>query len=480
LTPDVRVAVIGGGISGLATAYFLRHTSEGPPPAITLIEASDRVGGKVLTREIAGAAVDTGPDCIPARPLVRALFDELGLGPAVVAAAPMGVYVWSKGKLRRLPAGTFFGVPDRLLPLVRSRLLSPSGTVRAGLDLVRPRQPLPDDATIEELLRPRFGDQLLERLVEPMLSGIQAGDANTLSARSAVPDIDALVRNSRSVILALQRRRRSANRAKRAGRGHRGPGLVTLDGGLGQLIDALVDELAGVDIVVDSPAVALERVGAGFRVHLGGGGAVSEVDADAVVFATPAFVTADLVEPFAPDAAVELRAVPYVDVATVTLAYAASAVGHPLDGTGFLVPSCEGRLIVGCTWLNAKWQHLRDHEVRVFRAFVGRSDDERAMAMDDVTLTRNVHEELREAIGLTGLPLECIVQRWPRAVPQYTVGHQRRVERAVAALARTPGLHLTGAAYEGVGTASCIAQAAKTASGLVESFMSGAGVGRIA
>lgn len=468
--PNSHVVVVGGGISGLATAYFLRRASEGAPPDVTLVEATGRLGGKVLTTEVAGVSVDVGPDCIPMRPAVRSLFDELGLTDAVVPAASLGVYVWSRGRLRRVPPGTFLGVPDRLLPLVRSRLLSATGTVRAGFDLVRPRGFVPDDASVAQLLRPRFGTELLERLVEPMLGGIHAGGADTISARSAVPEIDALVRSNRSVILALQRRRRSAARAARAARAGTGPSLVTLDGGLAQLIDAMVDELAGVDVLVDAPVTGLRQEGSGFRVEVGGRSAVSQLDADAVVFATPAFVTANLIDALAPDVAVQLRGISYADAATVTLAYSAASVGSPLDATGFLVPRCENRLLVGCTWLNAKWPHLGDQTVTIFRAFVGGSNDRRAMSMDDATLVQRVHEELAEAIGLRARPEHVVVQRWPRALPEYSVGHELRIERIFAGLGRFPGLYLTGAAYRGAGTAACLAHAAQTAAQVREAL----------
>ena len=451
-----HVAVIGGGISGLATAYFLRRGNEGPAPHVTVIEAADRLGGKVLTCRVGEFSVDTGPDSLPGRPVLLSLLEDLGFADAIVPVAPLGFYVWSHAKLRRLPPATMFGVPDRLIPLLRSRLLSPSGALRAGLDLVLPRQRLPDDPSVAELLRPRFGTQLFERLVEPLLGGMHAGRATELSARSTVPSIDALVRANRSPYLALRRMRRKATNGV-------GPTTVTLDLGLGQLIAALTSALTETDVRLGTRATALQRSTEGFQIDIDDGSERATVKADAVVVATPAFVTADLVESLTSTAATELRDVPYVGVATIILTYPADAVGRRLDATGFLVPPVEGRLVVGCSWLSAKWPHLSAKMVVVVRAMVGRAGDQRWAVLDDATLIRRVHAELAEAMSLSAGPLQTHVQRWPRALPQYTVGHQDRLNRLDVALAKVPGLHVTGAAYRGAGVAGCVAQAEEAA-----------------
>ena len=466
-----RVAVIGGGISGLATAYFLSRDTQGHSPRVSVIEAAGRLGGKVFTRQVGELAVDTGPDSLPVRPVLMSLLAELGLADAIVPVAAKGAYVWSHGKLRRLPPGTATGVPDRLVPLLRSRLLSPWGILRAGLDLVLPRRSLPADASIADVLRPRFGPQLFERLVEPLLGGMYAGRADLLSARSTVPDLEALARANRSVYLALRRRRRDARTTGAAG--HTAPSLVTLDGGLGRLIAALTDALTDADLRVSTPVTALQPAPDGFRLDLGEGSIRTILDADAVVFATPAFATADLIESLAPAAAAVLRDIPYLDVATITLTYRARDVGHLLDATGFLVPPVEGRLLVGCSWLSAKWPHLAPASVVVLRAIVGRPGDRSWAALDDDTLIRRVRGELADAMGLTAAPRHTHLQRWPRALPQYTVGHCGRLDRLDAALGRVPGLHVTGAAYRGAGVVGCIAQAqecaAKVLAGLAAS-----------
>ena len=333
--------------------------------------------------------------------------------------------------------------------------MSPAGLARAALDLVLPRlHSATSDPSIADLVTPRLGAQVFDRLVEPLLGGVHAGRAAELSAHSTVPDIESLARKNRSLYLGLRKMRRHAPPSTGA------PVLVTLTGGLGRLVEALVTRLAGDDLRLDSAASAITRVGGRYRVHLADG---QSIEADAVILATPAFATARILGDLAPEAATVLAEIPYVDVATIWLSYPRSAMGRPLDGTGFLVPPEEGKLMVGCTWSSAKWPHLADDTLVLIRAMVGRRGDRRWLDMDDDTMVARVHEELVEAMGLTAGPDHQSIQRWPQAMPQYLVGHQDRLDLLKAATDHLPGLHLTGAAYRGVGLASCVADAKRTA-----------------
>ena len=455
-----HVVIVGGGISGLATAHAIRRRL-GAGVQLTVIEGGSRLGGKVATLEFSGHQVDTGPDALLVRvPAMAALLEDLGLSDQIVAPAALGAHVWSRGRLRRLPTGTLFGVPDRLLPLLRSRLMSPAGLARAALDLVLPRRPTDsDDPSIAELVVPRLGSQVFDRLVEPLLGGVHAGRAAELSARTTVPDIAALARNNRSLYLGLRKLRRHAPPSSR------GPVLITLAGGLVRLVDALVERMGEADLRLDSTVRLVARDGDGYRVELVDG---TSIAADAVVLATPAFVTAELLADLAPEAAMVLEQLPYVDVATIWLAYPRSAVGRPLDGTGFLVPPEEGKLLVGCTWSSAKWPHLADDAVVLIRCMVGRRGDRRWLSMDDETLVRRVHDELVEAMGMTEGPVHQSIQRWPLAMPQYLVGHQARLDAVDAAMHNVPGVYLTGAAYRGVGIASCVADAGRIAEAVAQ------------
>ena len=450
-----KVVIVGGGMSGLATAHYV-HGSLGDGVLITLVEGGPQLGGKVATQEFGGHLVDTGPDALLMRvPAMAALLEDLGFNDQLVAPASLGAHVWSRGRLRRLPTGTLFGVPDRLVPLVKSQLLSPMGLARAALDLVLPRnRSLSDDPSIADLVAPRLGAQVFDRLVEPLLGGVHAGRAAELSARSTVPEIAALARKNRSLYLGLRRLRHHA--APSSG----GPVLITLAGGLVRLVEALAARLGKADVRLNTTVSHVAREGSGYRVDLADG---TNIAADAVVLATPAFVSSGLLADLAPDVATVLDEIPYVDVATIWLAYPPLAMGRPLDGTGFLVPPEEGKLLVGCTWSSAKWPHLSDDNLVLIRCMVGRRGDTRWLGMDDDALVRGVHQELVEAMGLTSGPIHQSIQRWPNGMPQYVVGHQNRLDAMKAALSHLPGLYLTGAAFRGVGLASCVADAERTA-----------------
>lgn len=455
-----RVVVVGGGISGLATAYFLRQRL-GPGARLRVLEASQRPGGKVRTAQVAGRPVDTGPDAYLSRaPELGKLVASLGLADIVVEPQSSGTYIWSRGGLRPLPAGMAFGLPDRLVPLLRSGLLGPAEVARAGLDLVLPPTRLPEDPSVADLVRPRFGAGVYDRLVAPLLGGVHAGDPAALSASSTVPEIAAMARSGRSLYLTMRRRRRSAPKPG----GRPSAPLVSLRGGLSGLTSRLADELGPETAVTGTPARGLERrPDGGWTVRTDAG----PVTAPQVVLATPAYVTADLLADLAPVAAGLLRGIEYVDVANVTLAFRRDQVPPLPPGTGFLVPPVEGELVVGCSWLSQKWPQPSDDLVLV-KTMVGRAGDTRWLAMDDERLVDEVREGLSRMLGIHADPVDRVVQRWPAAMPQYVVGHAARLTALDAELAGLPGLALTGAAYRGVGLAGCVAQAEATATRLLD------------
>lgn len=447
-----RVVVVGGGISGLAAAHFLLRGPADTRPDVTVVEASDRLGGKISTQAFAGRPVDTGPESllIRAKPL-RELIDDLGLLVDVVEPAVDRSYVWSRGRLCRLPAGTVAGVAAHPFALLRSGLLSPAGLGRAGADLLLARESVDHDRSVRDLVGRRFGGQVLRRLADPLLGGVFAGSVDRLSATSAVPELTAAASDGRSIWWGL--RRVQASRPAR-------PSMVTLRGGLSQLVEALSAELGESRLLVGRGASALESDPSGYRLRLTDGRVLR---ATAVILAVPAFAAAELLGDLSPRAVEVLSSVPYSDVATVTLAYPRSEVARVLDGTGFLVPSEEGLLVVGCTWLSAKWPHLSAGSEVLLRAMVGRHGDGRFNGLDDDALVARVHDELASILGLSEPPLRTMVQRWPRALPQYTVGHRARLALLDDELGGLPGLRLTGAAYRGGGVAGCVTQAQHTA-----------------
>ena len=439
-----RVAVVGGGVTGLATAWFLR-TRAGSRVDVTLLERSERLGGKVHTGQFAGQPLDLGPDTFLARvPWATELCREVGLEEDLVAPATGRAYVWARGRLRRLPDGLVLGVPVAFAPLAASRLLTPKGMARAALDLVLPARPLPEDPSVAEAVGGRLGREALELLVDPLIGGINAGRSDRLSLAAVAPEVAAASRR-RSLILGMRAARRSRSSAD-------GPVFLSVSGGLERLVQRLA-QLARPDLRLSTDVTAIEIAPDGtFRLGLSPGGSLV---ADAVVLAVPAFAAADVLGQASPEAAAELAAIRYASVVIATLGYRPADVSHPLDGSGFLVPRTEGRLLAACTWSTSKWPGLRRSGLVVLRCSAGRDGDDRALQLDD------------DALGVRGQPVERVVARWPRSFPQYEVGHTTRVERIEAALTRLPGLVVAGAAYRGLGLAACVRQAEHAATAIL-------------
>jgi len=449
--------IVGAGISGLATAHYLQQRGVDT----SVLEASERLGGKIRTVDLLGLAVDTGPDAFLARGAdLHQLIDDLGLTSEIVEPQTSGSYIWSRGRLRRLPPGMAFGLPERLWPLLRSGLLSPMGVARAGLDVVLPQTPLPADPSIADLVRPRFGNDVYRRLVEPLLGGVHAGDPAHLSARSTAPEVYALADGHRSVYLSLRKRRTKAPKPS----GKPAAPLVSLNGGLGQLVAALTAGLGADRVYTGVGVEGLAPSGDGWRLETNKG----TLETDAVVLATPAYRAAELLRPLSPELAALLDTIAYVDVANATLAYRRDDVPELPPGTGFLVPPVEGEFIVGCTWLTSKWPYLRNDDLVLIKCMVGRDGDRRWLRYTDEQIVDGAREGLSRMLGIHGEPIASHVRRWPRAMPQYTVGHGERLADIDAQLAAFPGLHLTGAAYRGAGLAACATQAAATARAISE------------
>lgn len=436
-----RVAVIGGGLTGLATAWHLRDEAQ-----VVLYEAGERLGGQIHTLELAGRPLDVGADALLARqPEGEALMRALGFGDEdLVAPATGQVHLWSRGRLRPLPSGTVMGVPTDLRALARSRVLTPPEVARVALEPLVPRRQVPGDRSVADLVGERVGPAVVERLVEPLLGGVYAGDAHRLSAQAALPSVWAAARQHRSLLAGLRAHRASTATDDR-------PVFVTLRGGLSRSVDRLAAEL-GERVVRSSPVRAVTPRTGGWCLHLDD----RVEEADAVVLATPAPVAAVLLADTVPDAARELAGIRTASVGVVALAYDPADAHAAPAGSGVLVPRGEGRLIKAITITSRKWPHHAGRDAFVVRASVGRIDEPAALELDDATLATRVDAEVRWALRLRAPARERAVVRWPYALPQYDVGHRARVDRLSFALEapEARGLHVGGAALDGLGLAA--------------------------
>lgn len=443
------VAVVGGGIAGLAAAWELLDLGH----HALLLERGARAGGALQSAPFAGRTLDLGPDAFLARrPEATALAREVGLGGELVSPAAGSPWLWLEGTLRRLPEGLLLGLPTDLVALARSQVLTRGGLLRAAADLVLPGPPVSaegPDLAVGPLVRRRLGDEVHERLVDPLLGGINAGDSDLLSLRSGVPQLAAAVTGHRSLLLAALTARRRTQAAPGA------PVFHSIRGGIAKLADralrGAIDR--GAEVVLGFDVGRLEQRPDGRWSLIGGSGA--RFVADAVVLAVPAADAARLLEPHARRAASLLGDVATAGVAIVGLAYRRDDVGHPLDGSGFLVPRREGRLLTACSWTSSKWPDAARPGTVVLRASAGRAGDERALALDDATLLRAIHSEVAAALDVRGEPTTARVVRWPRSFPQYAPGHAERMAAAAADL--PAGIELAGATYQGVGIPACIA-----------------------
>ena len=444
-----QVVVIGAGIAGLAAAHRLLQRGA----RVTVLEASDRVGGKLLPGEVAGARVDLGAESMLARrPEAVALAREVGLADRLQPPATATASLWTRGALRPFPKGHVMGVPGTASAL--AGVLSEEGLARIERDAELPRTEVGDDVAVGEYVAERLGREVVDRLLEPMLGGVYAGDAYRISMRSAVPQLFQVARTHTSLTEGVRELQAKAVAAQQTG-----PVFMGIRGGIGTLPLAVADSVRarGGEILTRTPVTELRRTPEGdWRV----GSGEREWRADAVVVAAPAPVAARLLRAETPGAAAELDAVEYASMALVTLAYRRDGAALP-DGSGFLVPPVDGRTIKASTFASRKWGWIADEnpDLVVLRTSVGRYGETEILRRDDSELVEISRHDLKAATGLDATPVDTRVTRWDDGLPQYPVGHHARVARIREHIARLPGLAVCGAPYDGVGIPACIASA---------------------
>ncbi|MHC5704581.1 protoporphyrinogen oxidase [Streptomyces tirandamycinicus] len=453
-----RVVVIGGGIAGLAAAHRLATSGV----RVTLLEGAARLGGKLLTGEIAGAPVDLGAESMLARrPEAVALARAVGLGDRLRAPATTTASVWTRDALRPMPQGHVMGVPGN--PEALSGLLSAEGVARIGQERELPPAELGEDVAVGTFVADRLGREVVDRLVEPLLGGVYAGDAYRISLRAAVPALFDATRAAGGNLLDGVRevQRRAAERHET------GPVFMGLDGGVGTLPAAVAAAVraAGGEILTETPVLGLTRGTDGWRIRT----AAAELSADGVVLATPAWSASVLLTDTAPAASAELARVEYASMALVTLAFRAADTAALPAGSGFLVPPVDGRTIKASTFSAHKWGWVADRAPGLFllRTSVGRYGEEKQLDREDDELVAASLGDLAEATGLTARPVAADVTRWIDGLPQYPVGHLARVARIRDAVAALPGLRVCGAAYDGVGIPACVGSGQRAADEII-------------
>ncbi|QDQ14265.1 protoporphyrinogen oxidase [Streptomyces spectabilis] len=443
-----HVVVVGGGIAGLAAAHRALATGS----RVTVVEASDRVGGKLLPGEIEGARVDLGAESMLARrPEAVALAREVGLADALQAPATASASLWTRDTLVPMPKGHVMGVPGD--PSALAGVLSDDGLRRVARDAELPPTEVDEDVAVGAYVAARVGREVVDRLVEPLLGGVYAGDAYRLSMRMAVPQLYEAARTHSSLLDGV---REIQDRA--AARQQTGPVFMGIAGGVGRLPLAVADAVRarGGEILLDTPVAAVRRTPDGWEVRT----ADRLIAADAVVLAVPAPHAARLLDPVSPGAAAELRTVEYASMALMTLAYRRADVSLP-EGSGFLVPPVDGHTIKASTFASQKWGWIAEEnpDLLVLRTSVGRYGEEKDLGRDDDELIDVSRSDLRAAVGLRARPVAARVTRWHDGLPQYPVGHHARVVRIRRHVDLLPGLAVCGAAYDGVGIPACIASA---------------------
>src|SRR5271166_1399636 len=463
----MRIAIIGGGIAGLAAAYELeqaRRTDENI--AYTLFEASGRLGGSLSSEIVDGAVLERGPDSfLTEKPAAAELCRELGLGGELVPSndAVRKTYIVVRNRLIPLPDGLMFLVPTKLIPTALTRLFSLRTKIRMGLELLHPPRPsgLPDES-VAALVERHFGRETVDRLADPLLSGIFGGDSAQLSARTVLPRLVEMESEygslTRGMLAAHRRMRAYAKTSANKGKNVAFRSVFTaMRGGMNQLVDALTTRLDPASVRLSTLVSGIEKTADGWRIEAAG---ATEIY-DAVIMAAPAWAAGALLGRVDAALAEELSGIPYSSSITVNLIYDEDQIGCLPDGFGFLVPVVEGRSMLACTFVHRKFLGRTPTGKAVLRAFLGGMKNEALAAAPDKTLVATVRRELTEILGEKIFPREAMpeytqVARWPRAMAQYAVGHQERMERIAARVAALPGLRLAGNAYDGIGIPDCI------------------------
>ena len=461
----MRIAIIGGGIAGLAAAYELQKSrAAGQPVEYTLYETRPRLGGSLASEVVAGAVLEAGPDSfLTEKPAAAELCRELGLGDALLPSNDAARKTWIvvKNRLVALPDGLMFLIPTKLVPTALTPLFSLRTKIRMGLELLHPPRASESDESVAALVERHYGAEAVDRLADPLLSGIYGGDATQLSARTVLARLVEMEKKygslTRGMLAAHKRMREAAKNSSKTQKRAAPPIFTALRGGMQQLVDALAATLDPAAIRTGTPVSKLERTANGWRITT----AAAAEQYDAIIMAAPAWAAGAMLSGADAQLGEELAGIPYSSSITLNLVYDESSLGALPEGFGFLVPASEGRAMLACTFVHRKFLGRTPPGKAVFRAFLGGMRGEAMLAESDEALVATVRRELSQILGkkvfdAAAEPEHVQVARWRRAMAQYAVGHQERMQRIRARLTALPGLRLAGNAYDGIGIPDCI------------------------
>ncbi len=479
-----HIIVIGGGIAGLSAAHRLTELGRAGSPElqVTLLEASDRLGGVIATEHTGDLLLELGPDSyITDKPAALHLCERLGLADRLIApqqAAGLKLYTVHRGALEPLPEGFLLMAPTRVDSVLRSPLFSCGGKLRMAMEPLIPRRSEDGDESLASFVRRRLGREVLERVAQPLIGGIYASDPEALSLAATMPRFPEMERNHGSVILGSRRAQKRRAQAEEE-TGARWSLFLSIDGGMEVLVRRIEEALGPGVVRLGETVRALSwnpdarrwRVATG---RAGSNQSSGGLEADAVICTLPASAAADTVRTLDAELAGELEAIPFSSTATVNLAYRRSDITHPLDGYGFVVPHVEGRKIMACTFSSVKYAGRAPEDIALLRCFAGGALQPELLDQPDGALEAQVREDLERLLGISGEPTLCRTTRYPDCMPQYNVGHLDRVERIESRLKQFPTLALAGKSYRGVGIADCIAGGEAAAERIAKRLAQGA------
>ncbi len=453
-----KVIVIGGGIAGLAAAYRLQEEiNRGAQVSCTVLEGSDRLGGKIHTIRRDGFILERGPDSfISQKPAVVELCKKLGIDDHLMGTKTdhPQTFVYLNRKMVTIPDGLSLMVPTKFMPFVTTRLFSWPGKIRMGLDLFLPRRRGNSDESLASFVRRRLGTEALEHMAQPLMSGIYASDPEEMSLNASFPMFAQVEKKYRSLVLGMLAQKRKRATAPPTPKGYKPFSFfLTMKNGLSEIVETLVEQSPDIQFRTQAPVESLRRKGNNWHIGLKSG---ETLEADAVILSTPANRTARLMEDWAPGISARLDQIPYVSTAAVVLGFDRNHFAHPLRGFGFVVPHIEKRKITACTWVSSKFPGRAPDDRVLLRAFVGGAVNEHLAEQDSETIKQQVRDELQDIMGIREEPLFCEVFQYRKGNVQYRVHHPQLVSEIEKELEDFKGLYLAGSAYKGIGIPDCV------------------------